>query len=250
MASDLSRTLEKLSIKEDALRSVLTILSSLGDNIKDTLAENETIKKKIESIVTHTTRQSAAGIMFENFLKTHFKRLGVDYKAFSSIFENDNVYLTGSIILMGLVGDLWVSDIDIVVANSSFASVRKILVNMGFVFESIPTARRGISEYFGKVFNSDLFCKTNLWKGVCGSIKVDLIVMKKGESPIELINAFDFRFCRNYWDGKMVYCLDHWSVRHKKHQITNKDMPKKKYLVLENPEYHESRAKKISRQRV
>lgn len=243
MASELSKTLKQLSIKESELQEELDKLSSEKKLIQHILNENEELKKKVDEVESlDTSALSALNIMFEKFLEKHFKRLGLEYSKIKAIFDGKNVFLTGSIVLMGLIGEWWISDIDIVTTKASAEEVMmKLGLAYGAVFKKVD--RNEDSAYFKTLFNNTSFLKSELYRGELKNIKIDVIVVQ--DDPIELIRTFDFRFCRNYWDGKVVHCLSPWSVRNKKHQITKESLKGLSYREMhETAEYRKSRAEK------
>jgi len=176
--------------------------------------EKRSVQETSSSCETIEQMQKANNIMFENFLRKRVKEV-MDYDLFKRIFLCEDTYLTGSTILEGLTGSQWETDLDIV---TSAKMAPRVMATLQSILGYADWKRISMKETaYSRVKHTE-FGKTILRRFDNGKIKIDVIIMDKGQNPLEYIKSFDFRFCRNYWDGKNVFCMDAWSVKQKKHQ--------------------------------
>lgn len=185
-----------------SLSSIIEQRESELHVLRDIQEENETLRKKVSKVLLPKLGGTHM-IVRMCFLK-HFKRFGIDYDVFEKIFSKD-VVLSGSVVLMQLVGERWFSDIDLVITQSSLQNVQGFLMH-------------NYGVYIDKVEQEDYPKHTELYRGKhhCG-VSIDVIVVSGDFSIADVVKTFDLSFCRNYFDGTEVVCFDEKSVATKTH---------------------------------
>ncbi len=206
----------EVKLLENAQKEIDRLKKELETSKRRNGVLNTTLKKYEDSNRSlKKARPNGGAFIVQQGIEKHFARLGIDYKIFSLVFDADDVLLTGSIVLMQLIGEWWLSDIDLVVSSDSLEDVLEFFQEEYKIdFEEVDK-----DVYFEAILKDKFYKDTRLFKGFLNGVKVDIIVASKETTPRKIVKCFDFAFCRNYFNGVDITCIDCKSVRTKTCQV-------------------------------